>query len=192
MMLFNTLPQLIALIVLFTAGLFLGLGLHPGGAKWKKRYKDESDNYAAFRREADATQRDTNQRIKDLEAELATAREQAANRPDGRRADPNTYVTTAAPVAAASAAASARATTNLDSRDLTRIRGIDAPLAGRLNELGVTRFEDVESFNDEDEMALEERLGLPAGYIKRERWQEQAHLLRTGRDGEHSERFRAR
>ena len=88
--------------------------------------------------------------------------------------------------------ASARATTNLDSRDLTRIRGIDAPLAGRLNELGVTRFEDVESFNDEDEMALEERLGLPAGYIKRERWQEQAHLLRTGRDGEHSERFRAR
>ena len=192
MMLFTTLPQLIALIVLFAAGLFLGLGLHPGGRKWKTRYKEESDNYAAFRRETDATQRNSNQRIKDLEAELATAREQAANRPDGRRADPNTYVTTAAPVAAASASASARATTNLDSRDLTRIRGIDAPLAGRLNELGVTRFEDVESFNDEDEMALEERLGLPAGYIKRERWQEQAHLLRTGRDGEHSERFRAR
>ncbi|QQV78160.1 hypothetical protein H5J25_05450 [Sphingomonas aliaeris] len=189
MMLFTTLPQLIALIVLFAAGLFLGLGLHPGGRKWKTRYKEESDNYAAFRREADATQRNSNQRIKDLETELATAREQAANRPDGRRADPTTYVTTAAPVAAASAAASARATTDLDSRDLTRIRGIDVPLARRLNDLGVTRYEDVESFNDEDEMALEERLGLPAGYIKRERWQEQAHLLRTGRDGEHSERF---
>ena len=195
MMLFTTLPQLIALIVLFAAGLFLGLGLHPGGAKWKKRYKDESDNYAAFRRETDATQRNSNQRIKDLEAELATAREQAANRPDGRRADPNTYVTTAAPVAAASAASAAsatstsRAATDRDDRDLTRIRGIDAPLSRRLNDLGVTRYEDVESFNDEDEMALEERLGLPAGYIKRERWQEQAHLLRTGRDGEHSERF---
>jgi predicted flap endonuclease-1-like 5' DNA nuclease len=189
-MLFTTFPQLIALLVLFVAGLILGLGLHPGGGKWKKRFKDESDNYAAFRREADKAQRDSNQRIRDLEAELATAREQAAarpdGRPDGRRADPETYVTTPAPMVAASAARPA-----VDG-DLTRIRGIDAPLARRLNDLGVTRFEDIEAFTPEDEMALEQRLGIPAGYIAREQWREQAHVLRTGRDGEHSERFPAR
>jgi len=198
-MLFTTFPQFIALLILFLAGLFIGLGLHPGGAKWKTRYKDESDNYASFRREADKAQRDSNQRIAALEADLAKANERLAQRTDapaglrkdgvddGRRIDPNT-VTTTTPVAASAA----RPAVDRDDRDLTRIRGIDAPLARKLNDLGVTQFEDIESFTPQDEMALEERLSLPAGYITRENWREQAHLLRTGRHEEHADRFLGR
>lgn len=72
---------------------------------------------------------------------------------------------------------------------LTRIRGIDAALQTRLTELGVVRFEDLEKLSAEDEMALEQRLALPAGYIAREQWRPQAALLRAGQDAEHKTHF---
>jgi predicted flap endonuclease-1-like 5' DNA nuclease len=73
--------------------------------------------------------------------------------------------------------------------ELTRIRGIDAPLRTRLAELGVVRFEDLEKLSAEDEMALEQRLALPVGYIAREQWRPQAALLRAGQDAEHKAHF---
>lgn len=71
--------------------------------------------------------------------------------------------------------------------DLTRLHGIDSVLDARLFALGVTRFEDIEKLSAEDEMALEQRLSLPAGYILRERWRAQATRLRAGADEHHAE-----
>ena len=68
--------------------------------------------------------------------------------------------------------------------ELTRIRGIDDALNTRLFGLGAVRFEDIEMLSAEDEMALEERLGLPAGTIARDQWRAQAAFFRSGRSNE--------
>jgi predicted flap endonuclease-1-like 5' DNA nuclease len=73
--------------------------------------------------------------------------------------------------------------------DLTRMRGVDATVNTRLFGLGITSFDDVVHLSQEDEMALEQRLDLPAGYITREQWRDQASLLRFGKDAEFDERF---
>jgi predicted flap endonuclease-1-like 5' DNA nuclease len=73
--------------------------------------------------------------------------------------------------------------------DLTRMRGIDATMNTRLFGLGVTSFDDIVHLSQEDEMALEQRLDLPAGYITREQWRDQAGLLRFGKEEEFNERF---
>ena len=73
--------------------------------------------------------------------------------------------------------------------DLTQIRGIDSALNNRLFGLGVTRFADIEKLSAQDEMALEQRLNVPAGFIAREQWRDQAALLRAGNFAEHSARF---
>jgi predicted flap endonuclease-1-like 5' DNA nuclease len=61
---------------------------------------------------------------------------------------------------------------------LTRIDGIDTPLALRLYDLGIARFEDIEKLSDQDELALELRLALPGGYITGRQWRQQAAVLR--------------
>jgi predicted flap endonuclease-1-like 5' DNA nuclease len=73
--------------------------------------------------------------------------------------------------------------------DLTRMRGVDALMNTRLFGLGVTTYDDIVQLSQEDEMALEQRLGVPAGYITRAQWREQASLLRFGKDNEFNERF---
>ena len=190
-MLFTTFPQVLALLVLFVAGLFVGLGLHPGGAKWKKRFKDESDNYAAFRRVADKAQRESSHRIGELEGELATLRDRGPATTEAGPVAPTPVPVVAVDpaVVVAPGALAAEPKTAASNRDLSRIRSIDPVLKTRLFSLGVTEFSDIENLTAEDEMALEQRLGVPAGYITREQWREQAHLLRTGQDAEQAERF---
>ncbi len=73
--------------------------------------------------------------------------------------------------------------------DLLRIRGIDALLSARLFALGVTTYDDIDQLSQEDEMALEQRLSVPAGYIIREQWRAQASLLCAGKEDEFNERF---
>ena len=75
------------------------------------------------------------------------------------------------------------------SDDFTRIRGLDANTAARLRAEGVTRYADLASIDDRDEIALEQRLGIPAGFIQREQWREQAALLAGNRADEHRARF---
>lgn len=72
---------------------------------------------------------------------------------------------------------------------LARIRGIDGYMQTKLEELGLARFSDVEKLSAEDEMALEQRLKVPVGYIAREQWRDQAALLRAGNVAEHNARF---
>ena len=233
-MLFTSFSQLIVLVILFFGGLILGLGLHPGGRKWRQRFKDESENYAQFRRDADVRLRDANRRIGELEREKAslqdseaTARQSlsdAQQRMAGgeRTPRPGTPIVAAEPSGAvlhpvpmppiaSSAAVSAfpaggtsgnAAPTPADepphgnswfsgdhTADIGRIRGIDPALKTSLFGLGVTRFQDITAMSAVDEMALEQRLSLPAGFIAREQWREQAELLRDGRDAEHADRF---
>jgi predicted flap endonuclease-1-like 5' DNA nuclease len=75
--------------------------------------------------------------------------------------------------------------------DLGQLRGVDANLKTKLSDLGVHRYTDITGLSAEDEMALEQRLGIPAGYITREQWRDQAALLADGNTADHAERFGA-
>lgn len=73
--------------------------------------------------------------------------------------------------------------------DLTRLSGVEPLISNRLFALGVTTYDDIVQLSQEDEMALEQRLGVPAGFITREQWRTQAGLLRLGKEDEFNERF---
>lgn len=73
--------------------------------------------------------------------------------------------------------------------DLTRLRGVDGELETRLKAENVDRFSELANLNDQEEIALERRLDLPAGYIMKEQLREQARLLAAGQDDEHAQRF---
>jgi predicted flap endonuclease-1-like 5' DNA nuclease len=215
-MLFNSLGQFVVLALLLFGGVILGLGLHPGGKKWRRRLYEESEAYSNYRRKAEAQIRDGNARIAELEQENAALKESADKAgPSIAGTEPGAApVVTAAPViapepeatavetiadaepiaapVAASAAVAAfplRDAGDADGDDLSRIRGIDDTLKAKLAALDVTSFADLAKLSDEDEMALEQRLDIPAGYILRERWRDQATLLRAGETEEHRTLF---
>jgi large subunit ribosomal protein L19 len=57
--------------------------------------------------------------------------------------------------------------------DLTRIKGLDADLAVRLHTLGVTKFDQIANFSDDDIANVDEALSL-GGRIEKEDWVRQA------------------
>ncbi|MEZ5849959.1 MAG: 50S ribosomal protein L19 [Hyphomicrobiaceae bacterium] len=63
-----------------------------------------------------------------------------------------------------------------DADDLTRISGITADLAGRLSQLGCTKYDQIANFSDEDMANLEEALSLE-GIITKNDWVNQARAL---------------
>jgi large subunit ribosomal protein L19 len=63
-----------------------------------------------------------------------------------------------------------------DPDDLSRIKGIDAQLAGHLNGLGVIKFDQIANFSDEDLANVDETLSL-SGRIEKEDWVSQAQQL---------------
>jgi large subunit ribosomal protein L19 len=60
--------------------------------------------------------------------------------------------------------------------DLSRITGVSADLVGRLNNLGVTRFDQIASFSEEDVANLDNLLGL-GGIAEKNRWVKEAQAL---------------
>jgi large subunit ribosomal protein L19 len=60
--------------------------------------------------------------------------------------------------------------------DLSRIKGISAEMAGRLNGLGVIKYEQIATFSDDDLANLDEALSLD-GRIEKDKWVEQAQAL---------------
>lgn len=95
-------------------------------------------------------------------------------------------VSAAAAAEAAAVAARAAATppsapelVAVSGDDLTRIRAIDAPLAAKLNELGVERYAEIAGWTSEDVRVASEMLGFN-GRIERENWIEQAQILARG------------
>ncbi len=210
-MLFTSSEQFVVLAIVLLSGWLIGFASAPSAAKAKRRARAQADSFAAYRGDAEDKLRAAQRRSADLTDELATLRadhadaEQTiarlraagAKHGDGDAADAPIPVTahpteTLVTTPASELPAAPRAWPAGTARDdLTRLHGIDGLLATRLFSLGVMRFEDIEKLSPEDEMALEQRLALPAGYIAREEWRAQAASLRAGGESPRTDGFRA-
>jgi predicted flap endonuclease-1-like 5' DNA nuclease len=178
-MLFTSPTQYIVLALILVVGWLFGLASHPGGRKWRTRFEHERTLYAEYHRNAEARIRDAERRAEELEAE--NARLTRAVAPPAPAAPVIPAATVAATTAAVEDMPPRRGWFSWGgSDDLARIRGIDGAIADRLESVGVKRYRDIERLSGEDEIALEQRIALPAGYIAANRWREQAALLREG------------
>jgi predicted flap endonuclease-1-like 5' DNA nuclease len=63
---------------------------------------------------------------------------------------------------------------------LTTLKGLGPKAASRLGELGVTRFEQIASWDAKEVEAIDAQMGTFKGRILRDRWVEQAGLLAAG------------
>jgi len=63
---------------------------------------------------------------------------------------------------------------------LTQLKGLGPKAASILADLGVTRFEQIASWNAADVAAIDARMGAFKGRITRDRWVDQARLLAKG------------
>ena len=63
---------------------------------------------------------------------------------------------------------------------LTQLKGLGPKAASILADLGVTRFEQIASWNAADVAAIDARMGAFKGRITRDRWVDQAKLLAKG------------
>lgn len=169
-----TLLAVVAAIA-FALGGAIGYAANGSGKTWRRRFETERDYYAMYRRDSERAQAAAAKRIAALEERLpsfAPAAEVIDHAPEALQM---------APISQAEDEVAADPVENTAAIDtLTRIRGIDAPLAARLAALGVTRFDDIETMSAEDEMALELKLALPAGRIAHDQWRLQAMLLGSG------------
>ncbi len=74
----------------------------------------------------------------------------------------------------------AAAAPGAEGDDLRRIKGVGPKLVALLHSLGVTRYEQIAAWNDEDIARIDAQLGSFAGRIRRDSWVEQAKLLASG------------
>ncbi|OJY70083.1 MAG: hypothetical protein BGP16_07460 [Sphingobium sp. 66-54] len=77
----------------------------------------------------------------------------------------------------------------LAADDLTAIKGIDAEIAGRLRELGVTRFSQIAGWLPGDIERIDGALGPFKGRLIRDEWIAQARLLARGDMETYHQRF---
>ncbi|WP_368039532.1 helix-hairpin-helix domain-containing protein [Sphingomonas sp. ID1715] len=61
--------------------------------------------------------------------------------------------------------------------ELTRMKGVGPKVAALLNGLGVTRYDQIASWSDDDIARIDAQLGAFKGRITRDQWVEQARLL---------------
>jgi predicted flap endonuclease-1-like 5' DNA nuclease len=73
--------------------------------------------------------------------------------------------------------------------DLAKIKGVGPKFVVRLNELGITRFDQLAGMNETEVAHLDERMGPFQGRIARDRVIEQADLLARGDIETFEERF---
>ena len=73
--------------------------------------------------------------------------------------------------------------------DLTRLKGVGPKFVARLNELGVTRYDQLAGLNANEAAHLDERMGPFVGRLERDRVIEQADLLSRGDIESFEERF---
>jgi len=64
--------------------------------------------------------------------------------------------------------------------DLTRIKGLGPKLATMLREKGITRFEQIANWSEDDIERVDNDLGRFKGRIRRDHWVEQARMLESG------------
>ena len=70
--------------------------------------------------------------------------------------------------------------TDAPADDLSRIKGLGPKLRARLDELGVTRFDQIAAWSETDLVAIDGQLGTFAGRPAKDNWIEQARLLASG------------
>lgn len=73
--------------------------------------------------------------------------------------------------------------------DLTRIKGVGPKLRARLNELGVSRFDQIAAWTADDIAGIDASLGSFAGRPTRDNWVEQARLLASGDSAGYEAKF---
>jgi predicted flap endonuclease-1-like 5' DNA nuclease len=73
--------------------------------------------------------------------------------------------------------------------DLAKLKGVGPKFVARLNELGITRYEQLAGFSDSELAHLDERLGPFRGRLARDRIAEQASYLARGDTEGFEERF---
>lgn len=64
--------------------------------------------------------------------------------------------------------------------DLTRMKGIGPKVVATLARLGITRYDQIAAWSDDDAAAVDAKLGTFKGRITRDHWVEQAKLLAGG------------
>jgi predicted flap endonuclease-1-like 5' DNA nuclease len=73
--------------------------------------------------------------------------------------------------------------------DLGRIKGVGPKLVALLESMGVTRFEQIAGWSDEDIDRIDGQLGAFAGRLRRDSWVEQAKLLASGDTAAYEAKF---
>ncbi|BDI61671.1 hypothetical protein [Qipengyuania nanhaisediminis] len=92
-----------------------------------------------------------------------------------------------APATAPAPAGAAADATGAD--DLSRIKGVGPKLVAMLHQHGITRFEQIASWSDDDIARIDATLGRFSGRIERDHWVEQARLLSSGDETGFAEQF---
>lgn len=64
--------------------------------------------------------------------------------------------------------------------ELTRMKGVGPKVAALLNGLGITRYDQIAAWTDEDVARVDAQLGAFKGRVTRDQWVEQARLLAAG------------
>ncbi len=73
--------------------------------------------------------------------------------------------------------------------ELTRMKGVGPKVAAMLNGLGVTRYDQIAAWSDDDVTRIDAQLGTFKGRVTRDQWVEQARLLATGDTAGYEARF---
>lgn len=73
--------------------------------------------------------------------------------------------------------------------ELTRMKGVGPKVAALLGTLGVTRFDQIAAWSDEDVARVDAQLGAFKGRIVRDQWVEQARLLAAGDTAAYEAKF---
>lgn len=79
--------------------------------------------------------------------------------------------------------------TDAGGDDLTRIKGLGPKLKTLLASLGVTRFDQIAGWTEEDVVRIDAQLGAFAGRPTRDNWVEQAKLLSSGDTAAYEDKF---
>lgn len=93
------------------------------------------------------------------------------------------------PVAATAALAAPLAPAKPKQDDLTRLKGVGPRLAELLIAAGVTRFDQIAEWSEEDVARIDQSLGAFSGRVQRDDWVGQARLLAAGDDAAFAERY---
>lgn len=76
-----------------------------------------------------------------------------------------------------------------DGDDLSRIKGLGPKLVAMLGDMGISRFDQIAAWNDEDVQRIDAQLGRFQGRITRDDWRTQARYLADGDEAGYEEKF---